>query len=596
MLHARIGLLIYKSMENQLIGSYRILQKIGAGGMAKVYLAVHQDVPNLKVILKVLSDSRLVERFKQEADKLALLDGIAGVCRIKHFFQHGEDIVIAMEFIDGVTVDEMIKGEGKLSLPESLRIAREVMSVLELAHEKGIYHRDIKPSNVMVDKKGNVKVIDFGIAKCESDPSLTVAGTACGTPAYMAPEQFTPTETTNYAAVDIYAVGTTLYYMLSGQLPFKGDNEFAIRDAKLFTDPPRLKTLVKNIPKQLDELVMRSLAKNPSDRFASVTEMIKATAHVTPAEVDQTPTVGIHARKEKGPSSSYKWPAVAAAVAAIAIGGYFIVKPGQEPAAIAPRPLSPADGATVATAQPTLAWEQTARPNETYTVEFADNAEFTSPTRIADLTTANCTIDRPLTGGRYFWRVQTAGAGHKAGPFSNTFSLTLALPSAASPQGDLKVTVSPSGDIYVDNQVVRENSPEATLKLDTGYHDLVVRNNAAAEKKEFSDRFHVTADTTIALSYHFALPARAKPTEGSTPSKPAGRHGELRVGSKPLIGATVYIDGELQRRTTPSAFNLRPGEHIVRATLLIDGQTKERVDTVAVVADSSAKVIFDFEN
>ena len=192
-------------MTEQLIGNYKILDKIGAGGMAKVYLAVHKDVPNLKVILKILTDSRLVERFKQEADKLALLDGNPNICRIKHFFNHGEDIVIAMEYIDGITLDKKIKTDGRITIDESLRIIRDVLGVLAFAHGKGIYHRDIKPSNIMLDSEGNVKVIDFGIAKAKSDPNLTIAGTSCGTPPYMAPEQFTPSEDTNYALVDVYA-------------------------------------------------------------------------------------------------------------------------------------------------------------------------------------------------------------------------------------------------------------------------------------------------------------------------------------------------------------------------------------------------------
>ena len=241
--------------------------------MAKVYLGVHQDVPNLKVVLKILSDPRLVERFRQEADKLALLDGHPNICRIKHFFNHGDDIVIAMEYIEGITLEEKIHNEGKIPVEEALKIASEVLDILEFAHQKGVYHRDIKPSNIMIDITGRVKIIDFGIAKAKTDPNLTTAGTACGTPAYMAPEQFVPTADTNYAMVDTYAVGTTLYYMLTGELPFKGDNEFAIRDAKLFTDPPRARELNAEIPRRVDDLVVRSMKKEPGDRFQTALDM-----------------------------------------------------------------------------------------------------------------------------------------------------------------------------------------------------------------------------------------------------------------------------------------------------------------------------------
>ena len=260
-------------MEEQFIGSYKVLKKIGAGGMSRVYLAVHQDVPNLKVILKILSDPRLGERFRHEADKLALLDGHPNICRIKHFFSHGEDTVIAMEYIDGMDVEEKIKEEGKFSTEESLQIISDLLDILEFAHQKGIYHRDIKPGNIMVDKKGQVKIIDFGIAKAETDPNLTLAGTACGTPAYMAPEQFTPTQDTNYALVDIYAAGTTLYAMLTGECPFKGDNEFAIRDAKLFSEAPKPRSLNPDIPKPVEDIIMKSLTREPAERYQSASEM-----------------------------------------------------------------------------------------------------------------------------------------------------------------------------------------------------------------------------------------------------------------------------------------------------------------------------------
>ncbi|MEW5995832.1 MAG: serine/threonine-protein kinase, partial [Candidatus Zixiibacteriota bacterium] len=230
-------------MEDQSIGNYKVLRQMGAGGMARVYLAVHQDVPNLKVVLKILTDPRLGERFKGEADKLALLDGHPNICQIKHFFRHGDDTVIVMEHIDGVTLQDRIDAEGKLPLEESLQIISDVLDILGFAHQKGIYHRDIKPGNIMLDKKGQVKIIDFGIAKAETDPSLTLAGSACGTPAYMAPEQFTPSADTNYALVDVYAAGATLFTMLTGQSAYTGDNEFAIRDAKLFNDVPRVRSL-----------------------------------------------------------------------------------------------------------------------------------------------------------------------------------------------------------------------------------------------------------------------------------------------------------------------------------------------------------------
>jgi predicted Ser/Thr protein kinase len=260
-------------MVEKHIGDYKILKQIGVGGMAKVYLAVHKDVPNLQVVLKVLTDPRLAERFKHEADKLALLDKNPNVCKIRHFFNHGDEFVIAMEYIEGPSLEQILEEEGKLSIPRALEIVLDILSALEPAHEKEIFHRDIKPSNIMFAKSGQVKIIDFGIAKGKTDPQLTIVGTAAGTPEYMAPEQFEAREDIDYAKCDVYAVGIMLFRMLTGELPFKGANEFVMRDAKLFNTPVAPSSLNKEINKELDNIIVKSIQSEPDKRFASITEL-----------------------------------------------------------------------------------------------------------------------------------------------------------------------------------------------------------------------------------------------------------------------------------------------------------------------------------
>jgi serine/threonine protein kinase len=324
-------------MEEQFIGNYKILKKIGAGGMAKVYLAVHKDVPNLKVVLKILTDSRLADRFRQEADKLALLDGHPNICRIKHFFNHGDDLVIAMEYIEGDTLDEVLKKEGKLPISEALRITAHVLDILETAHQKDIYHRDIKPSNIMVDKVGNVKIIDFGIAKSKGDPSLTIAGTACGTPSYMAPEQFGAGEDFDFALVDIYAVGTTLFQLTTGELPFRGENQFVIRDAKLSAEAPSPRKFNPEISRELEAVILKSLRKDPVDRFQSALEMKRA---ISPLMKEQKAVV----TGETDRVEAYREPVkksktlpivigIAAVIVVAAILIYMLISPAREPVA-----------------------------------------------------------------------------------------------------------------------------------------------------------------------------------------------------------------------------------------------------------------------
>ncbi len=347
-------------MNHQSIGDYNILKKAGSGGMSSVYLAVHRDVPNLKVILKVLSDQRMVDRFRQEADKLALLDGHPRICQIKHFFNHGDEIVIAMEYIDGTTLEELMEAQKRLPVASALQIIIDVLDTLDFAHQKRIFHRDIKPSNIMIDSRNQIKIIDFGIAKADSDPSLTVTGSSCGTPLYMAPEQFNPTETINYALVDIYAVGTTLYYLVTGQLPFRGDNPFALRDAKLFTEPPRPRDLNPEIPKAVEQIILKAIDKDPQNRYASVMEMQEALKSVgrglTPA--DRTETIAAEGESSPRPRKKLGLVMGAVVILAAVIIGYFVIRPKPEvPPLAAPHLLEPAAEAALEAATPTFSWQ-----------------------------------------------------------------------------------------------------------------------------------------------------------------------------------------------------------------------------------------------
>jgi len=568
-------------MNQEIIGGYKILEQIGAGGMAKVYLAVHKDVPNLKVILKILSDSRLVERFKQEADKLALLDGNPNICRIKHFFHHGENIVIAMEYIDGVTLDNIIKEEKKIPLERSLNIIEKVLEVVEFAHSKGIYHRDIKPNNIMIDKKGNVKVIDFGIAKAESDPSLTLAGTACGTPAYMAPEQFTPSEDTNYAMIDIYAVGTTLYYMLTGQLPFKGDNEFAIRDAKLFTNPSNPRELNAGITKELDGIIMRSLQKNPVDRFASATDMISALCCAKPKKSREKSTIDKKISKSAEKSSKLKTTFILSAIAAVILVTIitYLISSGSKLAI--PILSIPVNEAVLNDNKPTLTWENIPGDDHLFNLEYANNPDFFISEIVTGLSKNRYTIDEELDSGEYYWRVQSVNEKNDSSGYSPPFKFVVNIPSLETPGGNIHIAINPSGDIYIDDELYEQNLSNSSITLDTGQHTVVIRNEQAV-KKELKETFYITPDTTVELSFTFRFP-EAKPSQlpVTAPEQNKEEIGEILVGSKPYNGAVIYIDDERQKRQTPNTFKLKSGQHVVKV-ILADPEDEnilsERVD------------------
>lgn len=260
-------------MIDKSIGNFKILSQVGTGGMSRVYLAVHKDIPSLKVILKLLTVEKLADRFKQEADKLALLEGHPNICRIRDFFDYEDNLVIAMEYVDGRTLEETIATQGPYSPGKAVEIMTTVLDVISFAHSRGIYHRDIKPSNIMIDSHDRVKVIDFGIAKAEADPDVTSTAGYVGTPSYMAPEQFESSSSTNYALIDIYCAGSTLYEMLCGKRPFESDNLFLLRDAKLNQSAPRPSSIKADIPKPIEIVVEKSLERDPEHRFQSAEEM-----------------------------------------------------------------------------------------------------------------------------------------------------------------------------------------------------------------------------------------------------------------------------------------------------------------------------------
>lgn len=583
-------------MGDHFIGDYRVIRKIGAGGMAKVFLAEHKDISSLKVILKILSDPSLVERFRHEADKLALLDGHPSICRIKHFFSHGDETVIAMEYIDGVSLDDRIKGEGRLTLPEALSITIRVLDTVQFAHEKGIYHRDIKPSNIMIDQQGQVKVIDFGIAKGKSDPNLTMAGAACGTPAYMPPEQFNPREDTDYALADVYAIGTTLFQMVTGELPFKGDNEFALRDAKLFSDPVKPRSLNPSITKQLEGIILRAIDREPKSRFESALAMKQALEAVPvagSAPVEKTVAVMKGAKTEGGPKRS-KLPLLigAAVIVAAAVTGWLLMTPSPNHA---PKLMSISDQTLKPGARVHFAVAATDEDKTTPRLEVSgvpENGSFSPENGLIDWTPSAEQIGpHRIT----FYAIDQNDPSLRD---SQTVTFTVAAEREEEPpggaSGSLTIKVKPHGDIYVDEVLKGSNSSQVTIPVTAGSHVVRVKNDRAVETAQV-DTVTLMEGQLETLNYSFTMKA-AEPQVAKEPPRasPGAVTGDLRISSKPTVGAEVYIDGEQQTRPTPSTYTLKTGHHTVRALLDIGGEVREMSKEVQVVADSTVRLEFDF--
>ena len=254
-------------------GRYQVLRKLGAGGMANVYLAEDQELGR-RVAIKILNerhanDEQFVERFRREAKNAAALSHP----NIVSIYDRGEaegTYYIAMEYLEGRSLKELIVSRGPAPINVAVEYARQILSALRFAHLKGIVHRDIKPHNVLVAGDGRVKVTDFGIARAGAS-QMTEAGSIVGTAQYLSPEQARGASVDQRS--DVYSLGIVLYELLTGAVPFNGDTpvEIAMKHLSQPPEPPSVKR--PEIPRELDLVVMRALAKDPDDRYQSAEEM-----------------------------------------------------------------------------------------------------------------------------------------------------------------------------------------------------------------------------------------------------------------------------------------------------------------------------------
>jgi len=261
---------------------YQILEEIGRGGMGMVYRAFDQ-VLGEQVAIKTLlpdlvADPVAVERFKSEI-RLARHISDRHVVRTHDLGEHGGKYYLTMEYVEGITVRQLLDQRGRLEVASTLAIANQLAQSLAVAHQEGVIHRDIKPQNLLLDAHGVLKVMDFGVARlADRSSGLTQTGMVVGTPAYMAPEQLVAD--TFDARADLYAAGVVLFECLTGRLPFIASTQVAMI-AKLMMEPaPSPATLNPDVPPALAALVLRLLAKEPDQRPGSGAELSRLLAEL----------------------------------------------------------------------------------------------------------------------------------------------------------------------------------------------------------------------------------------------------------------------------------------------------------------------------
>jgi beta-lactam-binding protein with PASTA domain/predicted Ser/Thr protein kinase len=341
-------------------GRYRIVRKLGSGGMATVYLAEDQELGR-RVAIKILNerhanDDQFVERFRREAKNAAGLSHP----NIVSIYDRGEaegTYYIAMEHLQGRNLKELIAARGPAPVHIAVETTRQVLAALSHAHKNGIVHRDIKPHNVMVDDDRRVKVTDFGIARAGAS-QMTEAGSIVGTAQYLSPEQARGAGVDQRS--DLYSVGVVLYELLTGAVPFTGDSPVEIAMKHLSDTPPAPSELNEDVPPELDMVVMRALAKDPGRRYQSAEQMdadlervarglgvspeteeaatqIIAGANAMPTQISRAPTVSgvppttyptepVYYDYEEEPRRRPVWPWIVAALLVIGalVGGWYV--------------------------------------------------------------------------------------------------------------------------------------------------------------------------------------------------------------------------------------------------------------------------------
>ena len=267
------------------IGSYRILNKIGTGGMGAVYLAEHPLIGK-KVALKVIhrelaGNKEVIQRFFQEAKAVTRINH-EHIVQIHDFgVTPDSDHFYIMEYLEGQTLAALIGKQGVIEVMRALHIAAQVASALAAAHGSGVIHRDLKPDNVMLTPRlGDpdfVKLLDFGLAKVFASASAvkTAAGVLLGTPQYMSPEACESKKDVDHRT-DIYALGILLFQMMTGMLPFDGETMGEVLVKQVTQLPPAPRGLNPNIPPSVEQIILRCLAKGPDHRFPTMNQLREA--------------------------------------------------------------------------------------------------------------------------------------------------------------------------------------------------------------------------------------------------------------------------------------------------------------------------------
>lgn len=292
------------------VGPYRIVEQLGSGGMATVFKAYHANLDRY-VAIKVLhpafkQDPNFLSRFQREARIVAKLQHPA-IVPVYDFNEHDGQPYLVMRFIEGETLKARLS-KGDLPLPEVVRVLHPVGEALQYAHGQGVLHRDVKPSNVLLTPDGQVFLADFGLARIAQAGESTLSQDALvGTPQYISPEQARGDSDLD-ARTDIYSLGVVLYELLIGRVPYQADTPYAVIHDHIYAPLPLPRSIKPGFPESLERVLLKALAKEQDDRYASVAELLTAFESAAQMILSEAPTQTVAPEAQR--SDVAKQPAV----------------------------------------------------------------------------------------------------------------------------------------------------------------------------------------------------------------------------------------------------------------------------------------------
>jgi len=313
---------------------YELEELVGTGGMSSVFRA-HDRLLDRKVALKILhqqysGDDDYVERFKREARSVAALSH-PNVVTVIDRGEHEDRQFIVFEYVEGENLKRLIERRGPAPVPNALELAIQIARGLAFAHQQGLIHRDVKPQNVLLNGDGRAKVTDFGIARSLNvQRGMTQTGTVLGTSDYIAPEQAQGQRVDEHT--DVYSLGVVVYELLTGEVPFPGENFVAVAMRHINEEPPSVREKRPDVPVRVDEAVRRAMAKRPEDRFPSMDAFCaELEACLAELQAAGTQVARPAVRRQHRPRFS-AWPLIVALVVlagAVAVGAVLILRNGN---------------------------------------------------------------------------------------------------------------------------------------------------------------------------------------------------------------------------------------------------------------------------